>query len=111
MVVATSEMGEAHLLPFPVPEAVALEASPATRYLVQGLRRSPRYRVLVLSDRATRVFEAVRDDLVEERSHGFPMAADIVPRDRRAVAGRFALHPGRDDKDLWRTFFAHRRHR
>lgn len=105
VVVATSDMAEAHLLPFPVREAVALGTTPATRFLVQGLRRTPRYRVLVVSDRATRLFEAVRDDLVEVPDHGFPLGADIVPRDRRAVAGRFALPPGRDDKESWRSFY------
>lgn len=105
VVVATSDMSEAHLLPFPVREAVALGTTPETRFLVQGLRRTPRYRVLVVSDRATRLFEAVRDDLVEVLDHGFPLRADIVPRDRRAVAGRFALPPGRDDKESWRSFY------
>jgi hypothetical protein len=98
-------MAEAHLLPFPVRAAVALEGTPATRFLVQGLRRSPRYRVLVLSDRATRLFEAIREDLIEVRGHGFPFRADIIPRDRRAIAGRFALPPGRDDKEQWRNFY------
>jgi hypothetical protein len=98
-------MGEAHLLPFPVRAAVALGRTPATRFLVQGLRRSPRYRVLVVSDRATRLFEAVRDELVEVLEHGFPTAADVTPRDRRAVAGRFALAPGRDDQEQWLVFY------
>jgi hypothetical protein len=105
VVVATAEMAEAHLLPFPVRAAVDLGTTPATRFLVQGLRRTPRYRVLVISDRATRLFEAVRDDLTEVLDHGFPLRADIVPRDRRAVAGRFALAPGRDDKESWRAFY------
>ena len=72
---------------------------------MQGLRRSPRYRLLVISDRATRLFEAVRDDVVEILDHGFPLSAGIVPRDRRAIAGRFARSPGRDDKEQWRTFY------
>jgi hypothetical protein len=63
------------------------------------------YRVLVISDRATRLFEAVRDDLVEVLDHGFPLGADIIPRDQRALAGRFALPPGRDDKESWRSFY------
>lgn len=105
VVVATTDVGEAHLLPFPVRDAVALATTPATRLLIQGLRRTPRYRVLVVSDRATRLFEAVRDELDEVRDHGFPLAADIVPRDRRAVAGRFARAPGRDDQELWRGFY------
>jgi hypothetical protein len=63
-------MSGAHLLPFPVRAAVSVGSTPATSFLVQGLRRSPRYRVLVLSDRATRLFEAVRDELVEVLEHG-----------------------------------------
>jgi hypothetical protein len=92
VIVAISDMGVAHLLPFPVREAVALGSTPATRFLAQGLRRRPRHRLLVVSDRATRLFEAVRDDLVEVLEHGFSLAADVVPRDLRAIAGRFA-HP------------------
>jgi hypothetical protein len=105
VIVATSDMGVAHLLPFPVREAVALGSTPGTRFLVQGLRRSPRYRLLVVSDRATRLFEAVRDDLVEVFEHGFPLAAEVVPRDLRAIAGRFARPTGRDDKEQWRSFY------
>lgn len=105
VIVATAEDAEAHLLPFPVREAVSVATTPATRFLLQGLRRSPRYRILVVSDRATRLFEAVRDDVMEITDHGFPFRAQIVPRDRRADAGRFALPPGRDDRELWRNFY------
>lgn len=105
VVVATSDHAESHLLSYPVRAAVAVESTPATRFLVQGLRRSPRYRVLVLSDRSTRLFEAVRDDLHEVIGQGFPAAADVVPRDLRAVAGRFARAPGRDDLEQWRAFY------
>jgi hypothetical protein len=105
VVVATPSSVDVRTLPFPVRDGVSLGPTPATRYLVQGLRRSPRYRVLVISDRATRLFDAVRDELVELREHGFPKNAEIVPRDRRAVAGRFALPPGRDDKERRRHFY------
>lgn len=105
VVVVTRESAEVRALPFPVRDGVSVGPTPATRYLVQGLRRSPRYRVLLISDRATRLFEAVRDELVEVVGHGFPMAARIVARDRRAVAGRFALPPGRDDKEGRRRFY------
>lgn len=105
VIVATTEMAMGEVVHFPVQDSVTLATTPATRYLIQGLRRSPRYRVLVLSDNATRLFDAIRDDLVEVRSHGFPFEADIVPRDRRATGGRFALAPGGDDKELWRNFY------
>lgn len=105
VIVVTPESAKVRALPFPVRDGVSLGPTPATRYLVQGLRRSPRYRVLVISDRATRLFEAVRDDLVEVVEHGLPMAARIVPRDRRAVAGRFALPTGRDSREQRRRFY------
>lgn len=105
VIVATAERGEAHMLPFPVAEAVALGTTPATRSLIQGLRRSPRYRLLVVSDRATRLYEGVRSDLHEITDHGFPHSAEFVPRDLRAVAGRFARQPAGDDKEQWRTFY------
>jgi len=104
VIVATREHAETHMLPFPVADSMSIDATAATRYLVQGLRRIPRYRVLVLSDRTTRLFEGFRDQLDEVRDHGFPFSADVVPRDRRAVAGRFALPPGRDDREQWLAF-------
>ncbi len=105
VIVATDQKADAHLLSFPVRASVALGRTPATRLLVQGLRRSPRYRLLVISDRATRLFEGVRDDVREISSHGFPFTADVVPRDLRAIAGRFAQPTGRDDKEQWRRFY------
>jgi hypothetical protein len=105
VVVATDATAAAYPLPFPVADAVSLGTTAATRYLVQGLRRVPRYRVLVVSDRATRLFEGVRDDVDEVLDHGFPFQADVVPRDLRAVAGRFALPPGRDDREQWLNFY------
>jgi hypothetical protein len=105
VIVATDERAESHMLPFPVADSMSIAATAATRYLVQGLRRIPRYRVLVLSDRATRLFEGYRDQLDEVRDHGFPLSADVVPRDRRAVAGRFAIPPGRDDREQWLRFY------
>ncbi len=105
VIVATDQRADAHLLSFPVRAAVTLGPTPATRCLVQGLRRSPRYRLLVISDRATRIFEGVRDDLHEITDHGFPFSADVLPRDLRAIAGRFAQPTGRDDKEQWRNFY------
>lgn len=105
VIIATDERADAHLLSFPVRAAVALGPTPATRFLVQGLRRSPRYRLLVISDRATRLYEGIRDDLRETVDHGFPFTADVVPRDLRAINGRFAQPTGRDDREQWRNFY------
>lgn len=105
VVVAAPDFGEARTLPFPVPDDVSIGQTPATRYLVQGLRRTPRYRILMVSDRPVRLLDAVRDTAVEIVDYGFPMSATIVRRDRRATSGRFALPPGGDDSELWRRFY------
>jgi hypothetical protein len=90
---------------FPVRDDASLGATAAGRHLVQGLRRSPGDCVLVISDRATRLFEAVRDDLEETVDHRFPMSTRIARRDRRAGGGPFARSPGRDDKERQRRFY------
>lgn len=105
IVVASPNFSAARLLPFPVRDELTVGDTPLIRYLVQGLRRSPRYLILVISDRATRLFDADRDSAREIVDDTFPMSADIVPRDRRATSGRFALPPGGDDKELWRNFY------
>ncbi len=60
-------------LPFAVNERVQIDESFATRDLVFGLNRSPRYYVLVLSEQPTRLFEATRDRLQESRAGKFPL--------------------------------------
>lgn len=105
IIVATAENSETHLLPFPVAEAITLATTPATRFVIKGLEGSPRYRLLVVSDKATRLLEGTRDDLQQVNDHGFPFTADVTPRDLRAIAGRFARKPGGDDKEQWRNFY------
>ncbi len=105
VVFATRDIAEAHMAPFPVHEAVAVDSTLLTRSLIQGLRRSPRYRVLVVSEKRIRLFDAVRDHLAEIDEGGFPMQADFAPLDRRAVAGRFALEGAGDDRETLRTFY------
>jgi hypothetical protein len=59
-------------LPFSVPERVIIDREFATREIVIGLNRTARYRVLVLSDRPTRLLEGTGSDLVELKAGGFP---------------------------------------
>ncbi len=101
---ATAGMGESHMVPFTVHEVVAVDRNFLTRSLVQGLRRSPRYRVLVLAQGDARLFDAVRDDLVESRAGGFPLRDELVSTDRRATDGRFARTAG-EDHEVYRAFF------
>jgi hypothetical protein len=60
-------------LPFRVKARAVIDATFATRDLVFTLNRSPRYRVLVLSEKPTRLFEATTNVLTEETVKPFPM--------------------------------------
>jgi len=60
-------------LPFPISERVIIDETFVTRDLVMAMNRAPRYWVLALSDKPTRLFEGVRDALVEITDFGFPM--------------------------------------
>src|SRR5262249_41825146 len=49
------------------------DATFATRDLVYSLNRSPRYRVLVLTEKATRLFDSTTNVLTEYTAKPFPM--------------------------------------
>jgi hypothetical protein len=61
-------------LPFKPQEQVVVGETFATRNLVLALNRTQRYWLLTLSENATRLFEGVRDSLIENSESGFPMA-------------------------------------
>ncbi len=60
-------------LPFTVKPRVVIDATFATRDLVFTLNRAPRYRVLVLTEKPTRLFDATTDVLSEYTAKPFPM--------------------------------------
>lgn len=60
-------------LPFRVKARVMVDATFATRDLVYTMNRAPRYRVLVLTEKPTRLFEATTRNLVEVTDKPFPM--------------------------------------
>ena len=68
----SSTVQEAYVLPFSPPERVAIDETFLTRDLVFTLNRSPRYRALLLSEQGTRLFEGVRENLLEVRDGKFP---------------------------------------
>lgn len=76
----------------------------ATRDLVLSLRRRPRYRVITLGERITRLYQGVGDELSEVFQGDFPLSVSTGPDDR----GR----PPRRDRGMDRTGPAaeHRRH-
>lgn len=105
VLVATDDRSESRAVPFPIRSGVVLATTPATRFLIQGLRRSPAYRALVVSDQGARLFDAVRDDAHEVTGDGFPVTDEVPSIDRRAVAGRFAMKPGGDDEEARRIHY------
>jgi hypothetical protein len=60
-------------LPFRVKARFVIDATFATRDLVFTLNRSPRYRVLVLTEKPTRLFDASTNVLTEHTGKPFPM--------------------------------------
>lgn len=69
---ASHDHAELHYLPISVRARVVIDETFATRDLVAALARSKRYRVLVLSEKPTRLYDGVRDDLEEHLGDGFP---------------------------------------
>lgn len=70
---ASRDEATAIYLPFKVKARVAVDATFATRDLVFTLNRAPRYRVLVLTEKPTRLFEARTNVLTEHTGKPFPM--------------------------------------
>jgi hypothetical protein len=62
-----------YYLPFELKERVVIDKTFATRDLVYALNRLSRYWVLALSEKPTRLFEGVKDTLVEVEGHDFPL--------------------------------------
>src|SRR5262245_41019930 len=67
------DMAREYPLPFPLSERVVVDDTFFTRDLVHALNRARRYWVLSLSEQATCLYAATREDLEEIRTGGFPM--------------------------------------
>lgn len=93
-------------LPFTVKERVVIDETFATRDLVYALNHSPRYWVLVLSEKPTRLYEGFRDSLAEVTDFEFPMT-HLGPGGAEALPGGFGIKRSaiRDEYD--RQFFRH----
>lgn len=73
---ATADEHTVHLLPFRVPERVVVDRSYATRDLLLGMQRTPRWRVVAISLTETRVVDGVGVRAAECTAGGFPMHID-----------------------------------
>jgi hypothetical protein len=72
-VLVTAEDSHVLPLPFAVRDRVVVDATFATRELIEAARRSLHARVLVLAAEDARCFEAVGSSLRELHGHGFPL--------------------------------------
>jgi len=70
---ASREVATAVQLPFRPKARVLIDETFATRDLVYSLNRSPRYRVLVLTEKPARLFDAWTNVLTEYTAKPFPM--------------------------------------
>jgi hypothetical protein len=99
--------GETHVfaLGFPVPERVEIDETFATRDLVRGLARTPRYRLLALGEKPTRLFDGAGTVLTEHQGHGFPCFVEGA-RGEPLASGGFTVHSSRSEAQH-RAFFHH----
>lgn len=93
-------------LPFPVQERIVIGEKFSIRDLLFALNRSPRYWVLVLSEKPTRLYEGSREILTEVVAGDFPLA-HLGPGGAESLPGGFGIKRSaiRDEYD--RQFFRH----
>jgi hypothetical protein len=90
-------------LPFPVAPRIAVDQTFATRDLVRGLARRPRYLLLALGEKPTRLFEGQGSTLIECRAGGFPCFVEGA-RGEPLASGGFPVHSSRSEAQH-RAFF------
>jgi hypothetical protein len=98
------DFGRVVRLPFPLKERVEIGDAFATRDLVFAMNRTPRYWVLSLSERPTRLYEATRDDLVEITEGAFPMTFSL-PGGGVRLPEAFGVNPSSKEDHYHEQFF------
>lgn len=83
----SADFARAEKVPFTLKERVEVGEGFATRDLVFAINRTPRYRVLSLSEKPTRLFEGSRDDLAEITAGKFPMTHSLPGGETRLSGG------------------------
>lgn len=98
------DFARAFKLPFGLKERVVVDDDFFTRDLVFAANRTPRYWVLVLSEKPTRLFEASRDDLIEIQEEGFPLVHE-GPGGELPLPGGFGVRKSAYRDERHRQFF------
>ena len=91
-------------LPFTLTERVIIGDSFFTRDLVFAMNRTPRYWVLALSEKPTRLYEGQRDELIEVRDGGFPLIHE-GPGAEEPLPGGFGIQKSAYRDERHRQFF------
>jgi hypothetical protein len=86
---------------FEMPAQVAIDEQFALRPILRAQRRAEPYSVLVLSKGQAKLYQGVREDLVELRGHGFP--ADV----HHSPAGGHGVNPSQVEDETRRVFVKH----
>jgi len=91
-------------LPFTLKERVNIGDNFLTRDIIFALNRTPRYWTLVLSEKPTRLYEGVRDDLIEIQENGFPIIHE-GPGGEQSLPGGFGIKKSAYRDEYHRIFF------
>ena len=98
------EMARQYALPFALDERVVVDDTFFTRDLVRAFNRTPRYWVLALSERSTRLFAATREHFEEITTAGFPMR-QVGPGADAPLPGGLGINTSGYRDDRHRQFF------
>jgi hypothetical protein len=98
------DMAREYVLPFPLSERVVVDDTFFIRDLVRALNRMRRYWVLSLSEQATRLYSATREDLEEVTDGGFPLR-HVGPGGAGRLPGGRGVNRSRYRDDHHRQFF------
>lgn len=101
---ANASYSRAVCIPTPVEERIIINHCFVTRDLVVGFFRSPRYRVLSLTEKETHLYEGRRDKLQEVKNDLFPVKCDVEGVETE-LPSTFGIDPGILHEKLERDYF------
>jgi hypothetical protein len=101
---ANQDFSRSFTLPIPLQERVVIDETFLTRDLVHALNHTTRYWVLVLSEKPTRLYEGIRDNLIEVQGEGFPMEHSM-PGGSKSLPGGQGVRKSAYRDEYHRKFF------
>jgi hypothetical protein len=100
----THDFARKYYLPFTLNERVVIDKSFFVRDLVFAMNRTPRYWVVALSEKPTRLFEGTKATLIEVQEQGFPMTHE-GPGGEQSLPGGFGVQKSAHRDERHRQFF------